>query len=177
MILYLVAENEQTLNRCQTIHALSIEANYMSLEDDKCTIYIGKLLKHSRPVELRAYPLDSKLCVVTCLKAYLKATNNIRQDETSLFLTYQKPHKAASKDTIARWIKPTLTLAGIDTHVYGAHSTRSASTSAAARQGLPTTTILQSAGWCSNNTFEKFYNMDLERPNFGEKLLENFNAD
>jgi hypothetical protein len=48
--------------RCQTIHALSIEANYMSLEDDKCTFYIGKLLKHSKPgthlqpIELRAYP-------------------------------------------------------------------------------------------------------------------------
>lgn len=169
--------------RCQTIHALSIEGNCMSLEDDKCTFFVDKLLKHSRPgmhlkpIELRAYSPDPNLCVVLCLKAYLKITADIRQNETALFLTYQKPHKAASKDTISRWIKTTLTLAGIDTNIYGAHSTRSASTSAAARQGLPTIAILQSAGWCSNKTFEKFYNMELEQPNFGEKLLDNFDAD
>ena len=169
--------------RCQTIHALSIEENCMSLEDDRCTFFISTLLKqskpetHLKPIELRAYPPDPKLCVVLCLKAYLKVTASLRHNETALFITCQKPHKAAKKDTISRWIKTVLTLAGIDTKVYGAHSTRSASTSAAVRQGLPTITILQSAGWCSNNTFEKFYNMELEQPNFGDKLLANFNVD
>ena len=169
--------------RCQTIHALSIEENCMSLEDDRCTFFISTLLKqskpgtHLKPIELRAYPPDPKLCVVLRLKAYLKITASLRHNETALFITCQKPHKAAKKDTISRWIKTVLTLAGIDTKVYGAHSTRSASTSAAARQGLPTITILQSAGWCSNNTFEKFYNMELEQPNFGDKLLANFNVD
>ena len=144
----------------------------MSLDDDKCTFFLDKLLKHSKPgthlkpIEFRAYPPDPKLCVVLCLKAYLKVTADLRLNETALFVTCQKPHKAASRDTISRWIKTTLTLAGIDTNMYGAHSTRSASTSAAARQGLPTTTIIHSAGWCSNNTFQKFYNMQLELNRF-----------
>ena len=77
--------------------------------------------------------------------------------------------------TLSRWIKRTPTSAGIDINIYGAHSTRAASTSAAARQGLPSAVILQSAGWCSNSTFEKFYNLELEnQPNFGEKLLYKF---
>ena len=153
----------------------------MLLEADQCTFFIGKLLKHSKPgihlkpIVFKAYPTDSKLCVVECLKAYLEATVTIRQDDTALFISYQRPHKAASKDTISRWIKRTLTSAGIDTNIYGAHSTRAASTSAAARQGLPSAVILQSAGWCSNSTFEKFYNLELEnQPNFGEKLLDKF---
>ena len=169
--------------RCQTIDALSIEENCMSLEDDRCTFFISTLLKqskpgtHLKPFELRAYPADPKLCVILCLKAYLKVIVSPRHNETALFITRQKPYQTAKKDTISRWIKTVLTLAGIDTRVYGGHSTRSASTSAAARQGLPTITIPQSAGWCSNNTFEKFYNMELEQPNFGDKLLANLNVD
>ena len=148
----------------------------------KCTFFIGKLLKHSKPrnpfetnLVVKAYPTDSKLCEVEHLKAYLKATATIRQDDTALFISYQKPHKAVSKDTISRWIKRTLTSAGIDTNIYGAHGSRAASTSAAARQGLPLAVIFQSAGWYSNSTFEKFYNLELEnQPNFGEKLLDKF---
>ena len=105
--------------RCQTILALSIEDNCMSLEDDRCTFFISTLLKqskpgtHLKPIELRAYPPDPKLCVVLCLKAYLKATDSLRPNETALFITCQKPHKAAKKDTISRWIKTVLTLAAV----------------------------------------------------------------
>ena len=138
--------------RCQTIHALSIEENCMSLEHDRCTFFISTLLKqpkpgtHLKPIELRADPPDAKLCVVICLKEYVQFTASLRHNETALFITCQKPHTAARKDTISRWIKAVLTLTGIDTRVHGANSTRSASTSAAARQGSPTITKLQSAG-------------------------------
>ena len=57
----------------------------MSLDDDKCTFFLDKLLKHSKPgthlkrIEFRAYPPDPKLCVVLCLKAYLKVAADIRR--------------------------------------------------------------------------------------------------
>ena len=53
-------------------------------------------------------------------------------DMTSLFIIYVKPHKAASKDIISRWIKTTLGLAGIDMTRFKSHSIRASSTSAAA---------------------------------------------
>ena len=44
-----------------------------------------------------------------------------------LFLSYDRPHKPVSRDTISRWTKETLRRCGIDTKVFTAHSTRSAS--------------------------------------------------
>ena len=55
----------------------------------------------------------------------------MRQDHQKLLVSYQKPHKAISKDTVAQWLKEELKLAGIDTSIFGAHSTRATSTSAA----------------------------------------------
>nr|CAI5835115.1 unnamed protein product [Callosobruchus analis]CAI5842550.1 unnamed protein product [Callosobruchus analis]CAI5860122.1 unnamed protein product [Callosobruchus analis]CAI5865233.1 unnamed protein product [Callosobruchus analis] len=43
--------------------------------------------------------------------------------------------RPASKQTLSRWIKATLSEAGIDTKVFTPHSTRHASTSAACRKG------------------------------------------
>jgi hypothetical protein len=48
-----------------------------------------------------------------------------------------------------------LRLAGIDTSIFKAHSTRSASTSAATKLGVPLQDIMSSAGWSSNSTFGK----------------------
>ena len=85
--------------RCQIIDALSIEENCMSLEDDRCTFFISTLLKqskpgtHLKPIELRAYPPDPKLCVVLCLKACLKVAASLRHNETALFITCQNPIK------------------------------------------------------------------------------------
>ena len=51
--------------------------------------------------------------------------------------------------------------AGIDVSHYKAHSTRAASTSAAARVGVSTAQILLTADWSSANTFSKFYKRDV----------------
>ena len=171
-----------TGQRCQTIHALAVGEADMHLQDDKCIFFVRQLLKHSRPgthlkpITLRGFPEDPKLCALTCLRAYLAVTATLRHGTKALFISSQKPHRAVSKDTVSRWIRDTLTAAGIDTTVYGAHSTRAASTSAAARHGLPADVILESAGWSSDNTFQKFYNLQLENntPNFGGSLLEDF---
>ena len=49
--------------------------------------------------------------------------------------TYVKPHYPISSSSVTRWILSLLSLAGVDTSVYKAHSTRSASVSAAATTG------------------------------------------
>ena len=91
------------------------------------------------------------------MKEYLEHTKPLRGDITSLFVTYVKPYKAASKDTISRWIKTTLGPAGIDITRFKPHSIRSSSTSAAAIAKVPVDTILRTAGWTGHCSFAKYY--------------------
>ena len=93
-------------------------------------------------MELCAYPENPKICVVKTLSHYLERTQSFREQETKLFLTYQKPHRAVSASTISRWIKSMLKRAGVDTSKFGAHSTRAASSSAAKQAGSWTWTYL-----------------------------------
>ena len=63
--------------------------------------------------------------------------------------------------------------AGINTEIYGAHSTKAASTSAAHKKNTDTIRILSAAGWSNETTFSKFYNktiVDLAK-NYGADLL------
>ena len=50
--------------------------------------------------------------------------------ENQHFVSYTKPHDAVSKDTIARWIREVMCLAGADMSLFKAHSVRAASVSA-----------------------------------------------
>ena len=168
-----------TGQRTQTIHCLDV--NHMDMSDKKCIFYLTSLQKHSRPgkhqkpIELEAFDQEPNLCVIRHLKAYVDKTSVHRGDTDSnqLLLSFQKPFKPVSKDTIARWIKNVLKDAGIDTTKFGAHSTRAASTSAAAKAGTPLEVILESAGWSNCGTFAKVYQKPINAPcNFGSVLLE-----
>lgn len=147
--------------RCQTIHMFNI--NDMKLTDEKCIFYINALIKQSRPgkhvppIELSSFLENRKLCVVTTLQLYLEKTKNIRKAENQLFISFSKPYKAVSKDTLARWIKEGLKKAGIDTAKYSAHSTRAATASAASHRGVSVDTIMKAAGWSRKSTFSKYY--------------------
>ena len=68
----------------------------------------GDKLKQTKPgtrehgLEFPGYPSDDSLCVVVIIKEYLERTKHLRKGITSLFFTYVKPYKAASKSTISR---------------------------------------------------------------------------
>ena len=57
--------------------------------------------------------------------------NLVDANTKEFIITYGKPHKPASSDTISRWIKDELGIAGINTEVYKPHRRRYASTSKA----------------------------------------------
>jgi len=104
----------------------------------------------------------------------MKLTSELRNGADQLWLSYQKPHSPASKDTVSRWIKEFLKISGIDISSYGAHSTRAASSPAASSSlTISHQTIMNAAGWARESTFRKFYDKqaDSESPNFGEQLL------
>ena len=98
--------------RCQTVHALRVSG--MRITNDNVHFEISKLLKTSKPgkhqgyLELKSYPVEERLCVVTCLKQYVKLTEPIRAGHDPLWLSYSTPFKHVSHDTVSHWIKNVL---------------------------------------------------------------------
>ena len=75
-----------------------------------------------------------------------------------LFIASTTPHKPVKPCTIAGWLRSIMAKAGVDVAIWSAHSTRGASTSKAFAQGVPITTILETACWKRVGTFRRFYN-------------------
>ncbi|XP_071483612.1 uncharacterized protein [Diadema antillarum] len=152
--------------RVQTLHCLNLDS--MILKQSMVSFKVNEHLKQSRPgnfgldILLKAYPPDRRLCVVTYIKAYLRRTKEIRGEESHLFISFRKPFKRVTAQTISRWIKEIMTGAGIDTTMFSAHSTRAASSSAANRADAPIPLILAKAGWSKERTFRKFYDKPLQ---------------
>lgn len=103
------------------------------------------------------------LCIASLLHTYMEQTKFlVPSDSDALFITFSKHPKAASAQTISRWIRETLAASGIDTSIFTAHSVRHAATSSAVRLNVPLDEIHKSAGWSKNSsTFAKFYNCPL----------------
>lgn len=162
--------------RGQTIHLLQVQ-------DVECTethliLRPSSLLKTSRPgahqpeVLLPAYS-DPSLCVVRLYREYMKRTRAMRDTKvTRVFLTTQRPYQPIARATLSRWVKTVLKAAGVDVVHYTSHSTRSATTSAAAGADVPLDTILRTAGWSGPSTFRRFYNKPINRENqFASAIL------
>ena len=107
---------------------------------------------------LKAYPTDKTLCVVSHMKEYLRRTKPLRGDSTKLFISFMKPHKHISRETLSRWIKTVMEAAGKETSIFHTHSTRAAATSKAKAACVTIQEILDTAGWSSSKTFDRFYN-------------------
>ena len=88
---------------------------------------------------------DKTLCPCDCLETYLKTKEKFRSTDESnkLFLSFQRPHRPMAKATITTWLCNVLVAAGIDSRIFKAHSTRAASTSAAAKKHLPLDDIIK----------------------------------
>ena len=157
-----------TAQHGQSLHLMDI-AN-MVQEKDTLTFMLASPVKQTKPgrplseltVQLKAYPHDQKLCVVHTCMIYLEKTKKLRGKETQLFITHQKPHKKASRDTIRRWIQQIMASAGIDTTLFKPHSVRSAATSKAKLNNACTADILKTAGWTSATTFAKYYDKPID---------------
>ena len=165
-----------TAQRIQTIHALNLK--HCVFKDNYVMFSVQSILKHSNPnnktsncFTIHAFDKNRKICPVFLLKYYIKRTEKLRQDD-QLFINNQNPHNATSKETISRWIKLCLQKAGINTKKYTTHSTRSASTSAAAAASVDITTIMKAAKWSNASTFTKHYNRQVAEESFSAAVLQ-----
>ena len=164
--------------RGQTIFSLDIQ--YLSVVDGEVRFWIPTLLKTSKPgkhlgeIAIKGFPKKPTICLVSLLEIYLQLTKPLRGETTKLFLTTQKPFSAATQDSITRWVRVTLTNAGIDKD-FNPHSIRAASTSAAARQAIPIDSILKNAGWATDCMFRKYYKKPIraqDKTSFSEAIYK-----
>ena len=160
--------------RVSTVYAFDV--NHIQQSADVVVCNITTLLKTSKPgrptppIVFNKYPHNADLRPVTLIRAYLQKRNTLSliPTTTRFLVTHQKPHHAASKDTIARWVKAVLHLSGVDTTVFAAHSCRSASSSQAKSAGLPLEDILRCGQWRSEDVFVKFYDKEIQRKDYTE---------
>lgn len=170
-----------TAHRVQTLSLIKLENIHFSQNGIK--INILDIIKTSAPdrdqpiLFLPYFSENKSICPATVLSDYISMTKNIRPEENAgkLFLTFKKPHKSATTQTISRWIKQVLEKSGIDIKMFSAHSTRHASTSAAYAGGVNIETIRKAAGWTnSSNSFTKFYNRIVtDEGSFARSILSN----
>ena len=147
--------------REQTLCALDLNSMRETLEG--FSFVIEERLKTSKPgksVTLKFDCLsDEALCAKCTLAAYILRTKAVRGNGpndfvSKLFISYIKPHKPISTDTLSRWIKLVLASAGIDTSVFKAHSVRCAAASHTYAKGVPIAEILRAPDWTNERPFE-----------------------
>ena len=146
--------------RIQTVQIL-LSVNNLKKLRSKFVVHFDGLLKQSRPscnqsyIELAAYPPDRRLCVYTVVKEYLVRTKPARSgDNNRLLISYIKPYKPVSRDTVSRWIKTVMIRSGIDVSQFGQQSVRAAATSKAYINDVPINVKLKTAGWSNSSTFK-----------------------
>ena len=150
-----------TGQRGQSIHLMTLSA--MKLTESVCQFQILQHTKTSKPghsstsITISEFEQDRRICPLTALKEYLARTQGLRNGEKYLFISYVKPHRAVSRDTISRWAKSVLECSWIDSHKFSPHSTRAAAASRAKQKDVPLDAILAHVGWRSAETFQRFY--------------------
>ncbi|XP_061707802.1 uncharacterized protein LOC133518191 [Cydia pomonella] len=139
-------------------------------------ITIPDLIKTSAPgreqplLNIPYFRENLSICPALTLKDYILVTQNKRaRNHGALLLTHKAPHRAATSQTVGRWIRQVLAAAGVDVSTFGAHSTRHASTSAARAAGVSIEVIRKAAGWTAKSqTFSKYYDRPLKDGNNDE---------
>lgn len=117
------------------------------------------------------------ICPARILECYLKISASKRSSDCEfLLISFKKPYKSVTSQTLSRWIKATLSESGVDTSIFKSHSTRHAATSAANRLGVNIDLIKKTAGWSGNSqTFARFYNREVtidSSETFARSLLQ-----
>ncbi|KAG7307102.1 hypothetical protein JYU34_007242 [Plutella xylostella] len=151
-----------TAHRVQTLSLIKL--HNIKTDSNGIKIIISDPIKTSGPgrkqpeLVLPYFNENKSICPAAVIEHYIKCTKDIRPtDVNNLILRFKQPYRAAAPRHISKWIKEVLADSGVDTTVFGAHSTRHASTSAARSAGISLDVILRAAGWTNTSTFARYY--------------------
>ena len=170
-------------DRGQTLHLLNIDN--ITKTEDGLSFVIYQKLKHTRKsikpkvVECVTHDNDS-LNVANYVTEYMERTSPWREDieqagspkPKQLFLSWATK-RPVTKQTLARWLKTALSMAGIDISQFKAHSFRGAGLSAAAKTGASIEQIVKHGQWKGPNTFHKYYSAPATNSTVGQIILSN----
>lgn len=162
-----------TFRRCGDLQALRLGEGNISVQDRGVTFLRSGLAKQDRPAHfgskifVPAFKENKKLDPKRALAIYLSRTEQFRTtlsktDELCLFLSYIKPHKPVTSQTIANWITEAIKICYSKKLKVNAHSTRSLGPSWALFKGASMSSIMKAADWSRENTFTKFYLRNVE---------------
>ena len=174
-------------DRAQTLESIDIEHSEVTADAIYFPIYtLLKCSKRNRKVTVVKCVKfeESELDVSLYVTSYLQRTlalriRSVRQGlpkPRQLFLSYftGKPLRRAS---IAKYLLDTLSLAGIDTSCFRAHSTRGALPSVMARKGCSPHVILEQGDWKRLGTFQRYYNKPSDTSVEGRLIARVVNSD
>ena len=142
---------------------VNIHIDNIHITEDEIIIRSGDLTKTSKPdtkdplIIFPKFIQHTRICIYSLLKEYLGRTEILRKEEKQLFISFAKPYKKISRDTLSRWIKLMMKKGGVDTEMYKTHSLRHAATSCAASKDVSLSVILSRVGWKQESTFTRFY--------------------
>ena len=150
-----------SLKRANELHRIVIDPDFFQLSSRRFRAQPTGLGKTDRPkhltppIDIKAFCEDPRVDPVYYLNCYVKRTDKLRGNHKQLFISFKKPYKPVSVQTISRWIVQTLRLCGI-VDVNG-HSTRSVGATTALEAGVNIEAILSAADWSSSSTFKRYY--------------------
>ena len=148
-----------TGRRCSSLALLSVKRGYCEFSDSRVRLVPCGLEKTTRPehlaqvISLNSFEQDVRLDPVSYLCHYVNRTKELRDSE-SLFVTLVRPHKAASRATLASWIQQVLVHSG---QSGSGGLTRSTVTSHAVHRGVSLKDVLKAGDWAQASTFRDFY--------------------
>ena len=154
-----------TFRRCGDLQALRIDKGFMNILPEGIIFIREGISKQDRPghigkqIFIPCFKKNIKLDPKRVIQSYIKRTNQFRNGENRLLLSFNKPHKAVSCQTISSWIVSVIKQAyenQTDLKVK-AHSTRAIGPSWALFKGASLNSVLEAADWSSEVTFKKFY--------------------
>ena len=113
-------------------------------------------VKKLQLMTIKEFEVNPLLCPLTTLLAYIDRTKyrSGKVDNLFVLVTTQQP-RTASRETIVRWAKEIMKLAGLGT--FKVHSSRAASSTSAFLIGMPLDQIIAKVGWIKASTFIKYY--------------------
>ncbi len=181
--------------RIGDLHAFSVDSDCIRFGPGDCSVtlrprmgYVPKSL--STPFKIQTVSLSAlssesaasseadaqtSVCPVRALRIYIDRSASFRQSN-QLFVCYGGCARglAVSKQRLSHWIVDAITAAytnqGLECplHIRG-HSTRAMASSWAWSRGMSIQDICVAAGWSSENTFARFYRLDVQ--SFASQVL------
>ena len=156
-----------SFRRCSDLQSLCIGELSVNIQKHDITFKRHGLSKQdrqnhqSKTIFIPTFKDNKLLDPKRTLFWYLKRTDSLRGEERKLFLSYIKPHRPISAQTISKWIVNTIKKAykmrKLTEPIVKGHSTRAIGPSWAIFKGARMVDVMKSADWSRDTTFTKFY--------------------